>query len=45
MSDLHGCKHEFDEMLKQIEFSEYDTVYILGDIGDRGKESIPVFRA
>ena len=44
MSDLHGCKHEFDEMLKQIEFSEYDTVYILGDIGDRGKESIPLLQ-
>lgn len=44
MSDLHGCKTEFDEMLKQIEFNEYDTLWIVGDICDRGNESIPLLQ-
>lgn len=44
MSDLHGCKTEFDEMLKQIEFNEYDTLWIVGDVCDRGNESIPLLQ-
>lgn len=45
MSDLHGCKKEFDEMLQQIQFSdEYDTLWIVGDICDRGNESIPLMQ-
>lgn len=44
MSDLHGCKREFDQMLKQIEFNEYDTLWIDGDVCDRGKESIPLLQ-
>lgn len=44
MSDLHGCKTEFDQMLKQIEFNEYDTLWIDGDVCDRGKESIPLLQ-
>jgi serine/threonine protein phosphatase 1 len=41
MSDLHGCKKEFDAMLEKIEFSEEcDELWILGDICDRGNESI-----
>lgn len=40
MSDLHGCKEEFDQMLKEISFSEYDELYIIGDICDRGNEPI-----
>ena len=45
MSDLHGCKKEFDLMLKQIEFSnECDELWIIGDICDRGDESIPLLQ-
>lgn len=40
ISDLHGCKQEFDEMLDLIEFSDYDTMYIIGDVCDRGPHSI-----
>lgn len=41
---MHGCKQEFDALLEKIEFSDYDTLYILGDICDRGKESIPLLQ-
>lgn len=44
MSDLHGCKNEFDAMLELIGFSDYDELWIDGDICDRGKQSIPLLR-
>ena len=43
MSDLHGCKEEFDAMLRIIEFSEYDELYIIGDVADRGRKPIPLY--
>lgn len=36
MSDIHGCFDEFEEMLKKINFSKKDTLYIIGDAVDRG---------
>lgn len=36
MSDLHGRLDLFDEMIRQIDFSDSDTLYILGDVVDRG---------
>ncbi len=44
MSDLHGCREEFNEMLKLIHFSDYDELWIVGDVCDRGRESIPLLR-
>lgn len=45
MSDLHGCRHEFNEMLKTIQYSsECDELWIDGDICDRGNESIPLIQ-
>ena len=38
ISDLHGCLKEFEAMLEKIEFSEYDEMYIAGDVCDRGKD-------
>lgn len=43
MSDLHGCIEEFKTMLQTIEFNEYDTLYILGDLADRGKDGINLY--
>lgn len=40
MSDIHGKYDEFMTMLKTIEFKETDTLYILGDVIDRGEEPI-----
>lgn len=42
MSDIHGCYEEYIEMLKKIMFSENDTLYILGDVVDRGPQGIKV---
>ena len=40
MSDIHGHYSEFRKMLKQIEFDDSDTLYIIGDIMDRGRENL-----
>ena len=44
MSDLHGCKDEFDQMLKIIDFTEYDELWIDGDVCDRGRHSIALLQ-
>jgi serine/threonine protein phosphatase 1 len=44
MSDLHGCYNEFIKMLELIKFSKEDKLYILGDVIDRGKDSIKLLR-
>lgn len=42
MSDLHGCYAEFIQMLKTINFSDEDKLYILGDVIDRGPDSLKI---
>ena len=44
MSDLHGEKDRFDAMLKLINFSIEDKLFILGDVLDRGPEPIALLR-
>ena len=34
MSDVHGCKDRFCEMLQCIGFQAEDTLYVLGDVID-----------
>lgn len=36
MSDIHGNYEKFIQMLKLLNFKDYDELYILGDIIDRG---------
>ena len=38
MSDIHGMSELFQRMLEQIRFSDEDTLYILGDMIDRGPD-------
>ena len=40
MSDIHGKYSMFKDMLEKIKFSDSDTMYILGDVVDRGEEPI-----
>ncbi|NLD87258.1 MAG: serine/threonine protein phosphatase [Clostridiales bacterium] len=40
MSDLHGCYDKYLRMLKIIDLKDEDTLYILGDIVDRGDEGL-----
>ena len=40
ISDIHGCYNEYLSMLDKIGFSDSDTLYIIGDVIDRGKEPV-----
>ena len=44
ISDLHGHMDEFLDMLKLIGFTDADTIYILGDVIDRGKHPITLLQ-
>ena len=43
MTDLHGKYDKYKEMLELISFSDEDTMYINGDICDRGEESAKIY--
>ena len=36
ISDIHGCYEQYIKLLDKIHFSERDTLYLLGDLVDRG---------
>lgn len=42
MSDLHGCYDKYQKMLEKINFTKEDTLYILGDILDRGPGGLKI---
>ncbi len=44
MGDLHGLLDRFCEMLDKIRFKNTDTLYILGDIVDKGADSIKLLQ-
>jgi bis(5'-nucleosyl)-tetraphosphatase (symmetrical) len=45
IGDIHGCLDEFDEMLKTLSYHpDKDRVILLGDLIDRGPDSVGVVR-
>lgn len=44
MSDVHGEYERFIKMLNKIEFTKNDKLYILGDVIDRGPDSIKLIK-
>lgn len=44
MSDIHGEYGKYLKMLDKIEFSDEDTLFIIGDTVDRGEEPIELLR-
>ena len=42
MSDLHGCYDKYKQMLEKIKFNKDDTLYVLGDLIDRGDDGIKI---
>ena len=43
-SDIHGCYDKYEKMLETIEFSDNDTLYVLGDVLDWGPQPLAVLR-
>lgn len=42
MSDIHGCYEKYRAMLEVIQFAEDDTLYVLGDVLDRGPDGFKI---
>ena len=42
MADIHGCYDSMMKMLKKIDFTKNDTLYVIGDMIDRGPDSVKV---
>ena len=42
VSDLHGCYEKYIKMLEKIQLQETDTLYVLGDVVDRGDGGIAI---
>ena len=38
VSDIHGNYELFVKLLKKINFSKRDTMFVLGDVIDKGKD-------
>lgn len=44
ISDIHGQKAAFEDILEQINFSDNDEMYILGDVIDRGPYGVDILK-
>lgn len=44
ISDIHGCFDKYKEMLSLIDFTPRDTLYVLGDVIDRGPDGVKVLQ-
>lgn len=42
VSDIHGCDKLYFRLLETLRFSDTDTLYILGDVTDRGSGGLRV---
>lgn len=42
MSDIHGCYEKYQSMLEAVEFAADDTLYVLGDVLDRGPNGFKI---
>ena len=43
-SDIHGCYDQYLRLIQRLELKEDDTLYILGDIVDRGDGGIEIIK-
>jgi len=44
MADIHGHFDKYKEMLKKIQFTDDDTLYVLGDVLDRGPDGLKILQ-
>lgn len=43
-ADLHGCYDPFIDLLQKIRFRPEDTLYVIGDVVDRGPEGVKLLQ-
>ncbi|MFN0201728.1 MAG: metallophosphoesterase, partial [Bacteroidia bacterium] len=43
IGDIHGCYDELQQLLAKVQFSEQDVLISVGDIVDRGADSVKVY--
>lgn len=44
IADIHGCCEAYNRLLKKINFSDKDELYVLGDVVDRGFAPIDLLK-
>jgi serine/threonine protein phosphatase 1 len=44
MSDVHGCYRQYLDLLKQAKFCNEDTLFVLGDVLDKGDDPIKLLQ-
>ena len=44
MSDIHGNYDGYKKLLERVDFKNSDTLYVLGDVIDRGGQSIKLLQ-
>ena len=42
VSDLHGCYDKYIKLLERLNMTSDDSLYILGDIVDRGSDGMKI---
>ena len=42
VSDIHGCYDKYNELLEKLDLGEGDTLYVLGDVIDRGRDGFKI---
>ena len=42
VSDIHGCYDKYQQLLRTINFGPEDTLYVLGDVIDRGPDGFRI---
>lgn len=44
ISDIHGNYKGYKKLLEKVNFNDRDTLYVLGDVIDRGRQSIKILQ-
>ena len=44
ISDIHGNYEGYKKLLEKVNFNDKDTLYVLGDVIDRGRQSIKILQ-
>ena len=44
VSDIHGCYDKYIQLLRRLGLKDSDTLYVLGDMIDRGPDGLKILR-